>query len=273
MHEDFKKMEEIMAKGNDEEFEFFISTHQDLLKKDPVLFISNHVSYYASSERVDKVLEVINYYKNAPYISITVEDLLNELKTEVEKLAKPSKSITKESVVKDLLSKNEEKISYAINVLSNSNIRSYQKEIQEFLLQDIPYKYKTLILFILIEQKYEKEVKVLKNGLVYTLSPTLLELPFETYEYQEEKRMIEEENIDPQVKKTAIEILNICQIKEFPDSYVSMDSLDLMKDIFIHLANTYLLNETSLDVVSSKHQISKEKCQEIVNELAKIVSE
>ena len=85
--------------------------------------------------------------------------------------------------------------------------------------------------------------------------------------------MSEEENIDPQVKKTAIEILNICQIKEFPDSYVSMDSLDLMKDIFIHLANTYLLNETSLDVVSSKHQISKEKCQEIVNELAKIVSE
>ena len=145
--------------------------------------------------------------------------------------------------------------------MSNSNIRSYQKETQEFLLQDIPYKYKTLILFILIEQKYEKEVKVLKNGLVYTLSPTLLELPFETYEYQEEKRMIEEENIDPQVKKTAIEILNICQIKEFPDSYVSMDS------------NTYLLNETSLDVVSSKHQISKEKCQEIVNELAKIVSE
>lgn len=273
MNENFKIMQEIMEKGNDEEFEFFISTHQDLLKEDPVLFISNHVSYYASSERVDKVLEVINYYKNAPYISMTVEDLLNELKTEVERLAKPSKSITKESVIKDLLSKNEEKISYAINVLSNSNIRSYQKEIQEFLLQDIPYKYKTLILFILIEQKYEKEVKVSKNGLIYTLAPTLLELPFDTYDYQEEVRLIEEENIDPQVKKTAIEILNICQIKEFPDSYISLDSLELMKDVFIFLANSYLLNEVSLDAVCLKHQITKEKCQEIVNELNKIINE
>ena len=44
MNENFKIMQEIMEKGNDEEFEFFISTHQDLLKEDPVLFISNHVS-------------------------------------------------------------------------------------------------------------------------------------------------------------------------------------------------------------------------------------
>ena len=85
--------------------------------------------------------------------------------------------------------------------------------------------------------------------------------------------MIEEENIDPQVKKTAIEILNICQIKEFPDSYIFMDSLELMKDVFIFLANSYLLNEVSLDAVCLKHQITKEKCQEIVNELNKIINE
>ena len=273
MNKLFDEMKELIIKQNDEEFEFFIQNHQELLKEDPVLFISNHVSYYAVSERVNKVLEVINYYKNAPYISMTVEDLLNELKEKVEGLQKSQKSISKEEIITSLLSKNEEKIAFALDALSKLNIRTFVKEIQEFLLQEIPYKYKTLALFILIEQKYEDDIKVLKNGLIYTLSPNLLDLPFETYEYQETKRLIEEEDVDPQVKEYALEIMNVCQIKEFPDSFITLDTKDLMKDIFIEMAKEYLMLDHSLIQVSKKHQISIEKCQEIVNELNQIVKE
>ena len=273
MNKLFDEMKELIIKQNDEEFEFFIQNHQELLKEDPVLFISNHVSYYAISERVDKVLEVINYYKNAPYISMTVEDLLNELKEKVEKLKTSQKSLTKEEIITSLLSKNEEKIAFALEALSKLNIRSFIEEIQEFLLQEIPYKFKTLALFILIEQKYEDDIKVLKNGLIYTLSPNLLDLPFETYEYQETKRLIEEEDVDPQIKEYAVEIMNVCQIKEFPDSFITLDQKEFMKDIFIEMAKGYLLQECNLVNVAKTHKINIEKCQEIVKELEQIVKE
>lgn len=273
MNKLFEQMNHLLQKQNDEEFEFFVSNHQELLKEDPVLFISNHVSYYAYKEDINKVLEVINYYKNQPYISMTVEDLLNELKEEVEKLKISPKSMSKADIIKNLKSNNEERIASSLDALSKLNIRSYIHEVEEFLLSGIKYKYKTLALFILIEQKYEKDIKLMKNGLIYTINPSYLELPFETYEYQECKRLLEEEDIDPQIKNNAIEIMNICQIKEFPDSYLTLDNCLLMKDIFIALAKKYLLINDEIDSLVSKHKISKAKIEELMTELSKIVCE
>ena len=274
MSELFKKMDELMKKQDDNEFEFFIQNNQDLLKQDPVLFISKHVSYYAYQERVEKVLEVINYYKNAPYISMTVEDMLNELKESVEKLNKKhDRSYSKEEIQENLLSKKESLIASSLEYLSKVNVRLFIEPLSKFLLEEIPYKFKTLALFILIEQHYENDIKVSKNGLIYTLNPSLLELPFDTYEYEECKRLIEVEDLDPQVKEYAIEILNISQIKEFPDSYITMDNLNLMKDIYIYLANKMLSIDLDIETISKKHQVSKDYIVELCEELTKIVSE
>ena len=272
MNKLFVEMKELINKQNDDEFEFFIANHQELLKEDPILFISNHVSYYAIKENVNKVLEVISFYQNAPYISMTVEDLLKELRQNVERLNAPRKTITIEELKTNLLSKNEEKIASCFDYLSKVNIRIYLDIVKEFLLQDVSYKYKTLALFILIEQKVDEDLKVLKDGLVYTLNPNMLELPFDTYEYQESKRLIEVLNEDPQVKDYAIEIMNTCQIKEFPDSFLTLDNVDFMKDIFIHMAKTYLCLQSSLIELSRRHEISISKCEEIISELNQIIS-
>lgn len=271
MKELFDEMKKLIVKQNDEDFEFFVQNHQELLKLDPVLFISNHVSYYAYKEDVNKVLEVINFYKNAPYISMTVEDLLNELKENVEKLKNPHKNLTNDEVRKMLLSKNEEKIASCFDYLSKVNIRLFLNDIQEFLLQNIPYKFKTLALFILIEQKVDQEFKLEKKGLVYTLNPNLLDLPFDTYEYQEAKRLLDEQDLDPQVKEYAIEIMNTCQIKEFPDSYLTLDNVELMKDIFILMAKKYLFIDYSLNDIVNAHFINEDKVEELINELNQIL--
>lgn len=274
MNELFKKMDELIAKQDDQEFEFFIDNHQELLKEDPVLFISKHVYYYAYNDRVNKVLETINYYKNRPYISMTVEDLLNELKEQVEKMnLNDSPSLNKETLISYLKSNNEEKISYALDYLSKTNIRGYINEVQDFLLSDVKYKYKTLVLFMLIEQNYEDEIKTKKNGLIYTLIPSFLDLPFDTIEYQEEKRLIEESNEEIDVKKNAIEMMNIVQIKEFPDSFISLNELDLMKDIFIYTAKKFMLIDVDISLISKRNNISLQKIKEMQELIEKIIAE
>ena len=63
----------------DLKFNEFCEKNKDfLLKENPLAFIQFQVDYYALKDDFFKTLEVVNYYKNAPYISMEVEDFLNE---------------------------------------------------------------------------------------------------------------------------------------------------------------------------------------------------
>ena len=121
------EMEELVNKQDEEEFLFFINNYQDeLLKEDPVAFISFHVDFYALKDDITKTLEVVNYYKNAPYISMEVEDMLNELKTKLERYRdsqnKGPKSKSNDELERELFSNNENAIASALTYLSKQNI-------------------------------------------------------------------------------------------------------------------------------------------------------
>ena len=146
--------------------------------------------------------------------------------------------------------------------------------LKKFLISsDVVYKYKTLVLFILVEQKIDEEIDVYKDGLIYTITPSLLELPFDTYEYQLCKEEIEKTSFDNSIKNIAVELLNTVQIKEYPSSFVDMDNIQLMKDIFIQMAISYLdptkkdIDEKVIRSISTKHAITSESVKEIIQEL------
>ena len=273
------EMEELVNKQDEEEFLFFINNYQDeLLKEDPVSFISFHVDFYALKDDINKTLEVVNYYKNAPYISMEVEDMLNELKNKLERYRdsqnKGQKTKSNDELEKELFSNNENAIASALTYLSKQNIRMYIPLLKKFLISsDVVYKYKTLVLFMLVEQKIDEEIDVYKDGLIYTITPSLLELPFDTYEYQLCKEEIEKTSDDNSIKNIAVELLNTAQIKEYPSSFVDMDNIQLMKDIFIQMAISYLdptkkdIDEKVIRSISTKHAITSESVKEIIQEL------
>ena len=273
------EMEELVNKQDEEEFLFFINNYQEeLLKEDPVSFISFHVDFYALKDDINKTLEVVNYYKNAPYISMEVEDMLNELKNKLERYRdsqnKGQKSKSNDELERELFSNNENAIASALTYLSKQNIRMYIPLLKKFLISsDVVYKYKTLVLFILVEQKIDEEIDVYKDGLIYTITPSLLELPFDTYEYQLCKEEIEKTSFDNSIKNIAVELLNTVQIKEYPSSFVDMDNIQLMKDIFIQMAISYLdptkkdIDEKVIRSISTKHAITSASVKEIIQEL------
>ena len=273
------EMEELVNKQDEEEFLFFINNYQDeLLKEDPVSFISFHVDFYALKDDIAKTLEVVNYYKNAPYISMEVEDMLNELKNKLERYRdsqnKGQKSKSNDELERELFSNNENAIASSLTYLSKQNIRMYIPLLKKFLISsDVVYKYKTLVLFMLVEQKIDEEIDVYKDGLIYTITPSLLELPFDTYEYQLCKEEIEKTSFDNSIKNIAVELLNTVQIKEYPSSFVDMDNIQLMKDIFIQMAISYLdptkkdIDEKVIRSISTKHAITSESVKEIIKEL------
>ena len=266
----FEQMESL-SNGTDEDgFLFFVENNQDLLKKNPITFIGLHVSFYANQEDAVKALQVVEHYKSAPYISMEVEEFLNELKEKLLHLTEPTKQYNDDDIKKFLFSKNENAIVSALHILSKKNIRSYLPLIKEFLLSNAKYKYKTLALFILIEQKVDEDITFDKDGLEYTINPSSNYLPFDQFDYLDTKAEIEKRNENTEVIENAIEILNTVQIKNFPDTVLDIDEIELMADIFILISKSYLGETVSIQEIADKYEIQADKVEEIISQINEI---
>ena len=270
----FIEMKRLINEHNEEEFLFFIDKNSYLLNVDPVLFIGNHVSFYADMEDVNKALEVVNYYKNSPYISMEVEDFLNELKEELSKLKNTSsKDYDEIRIRKMIFSSNDEARASALGYLSKQNIRNYIPLIQDFLLSDIAYKYKTLALFILVEQRVSIDIKVAKNGRIFTYNPSNLSLPFDDDNYLNCRKSIELLSSNrPDITKLSIELLNTIQIKMYPDSLIENDYV-IIAEILIDMARICFHEESNIKEIVKKYQCNLEEIDYKVKEINKIIME
>lgn len=268
----FSILNTIVSSGNEDELKFFIENNQDLLKVDPILFISQHVMFYALKEEPSNVLSVIDYYKNAPYISMEVEDFLNELKEKfVKEYNKKDKKFNEEDVKPYLLSKNESKIIRALNYLSKANIRSYLPLVKEFLLlEDIAYKYKTLVLFILVEQKVDEVINIYRAGEILKINPINLKLPFEEEVYLEAKDYFDK-TCDPSLFDVSLEVLNTVHIRTFPNSILEEYDPELIVDLCIDLVRKMILNKPYDNKTKEKYHLDDDEMVEILTKLQGII--
>ena len=271
----FEEMRKLINEQNEDDFVFFVSKNEYLLKVDPILFIGNHVSFYAEREDVSKALEVVSYYKNAPYISMEVEDFLNELKLELTKLNENKvKEYNFDKIRKMLFSKNEEALASALGYLSKQNIRYYIPLIKEFLLSEVAYKYKTLALFILVEQKVDEQIKVNKNGRIFTYNPSFLILPFDSIEYKNCKKTIEllSQN-KPYIGELAIELLNTIQIKEYPASLIEEYDYVIIAEILLDMASIAMNEKSKIEEIVKKYNLNLEELEIKIKEINRVILE
>ncbi len=254
----FSQMNTIVSSGNEEELKFFIDNNQDLLKVDPVLFISNHVMFYALKEQPANVLSVIEHYKNAPYISMEVEDFLNELKEKMLKAYETKDKKFDEAKLKPyLLSKTEGKIIRALNYLSTVNIRMHLDLVRAFLLkEDIPYKFKTLALFILVEQKVDGVFEIYKKDGKFSINPINLKLPFDSDLYKEAKKYFDEV-CPPSYHDSALEIFNAVHIRTYPDSILEEYNPNLIVDICIDITRNLYQEDSQTKEIKEKYNVDE----------------
>ena len=262
MSEEEKKLFEqmiLLSSSDDEEsLNFFIDTHKELLKVDPISFIGLHVSFYSNKEDPIKALQVVEYYKSLPYISMEVEDLLNELRDELNKLLAPKKvEFSIEELKKFMYSKNENSVVSALHHLSKMNIRNHLDVMKEYLVSDVSYKYKALALFILIEQHIDEELLLKKEGLEYLIKPSEMSLPFDDFDYLDVKGEIEKVDEGSDVISVAIEVLNTIQIKNYPDSLLDIDNIPLARDIFIEVAKEFLGQMIDINKLASQYEVNE----------------
>lgn len=269
----FSQMNTIISSGNEDELKFFIDNNQDLLKVDPVLFISNHVMFYALKEQPSNVLSVIEHYKNAPYISMEVEDFLNELKEKMLKAYETKEKKFDESKLRPyLLSKTEGKIIRALNYLSTVNIRMHLDLVREFLLKDdISYKYKTLALFMLVEQKVDSVFEVYKDDGKFSINPINLKLPFDNDLYIEAKNYLKKV-CPPSFYDEALEIFNSIHIRTYPDSILEEYNPNLVVDVCVDITRGLYQEDPHTQEIKQRYNIDEMDLYDIESRIQDILT-
>lgn len=270
----FDKLHELMYSENEEKFLSFLFEHKDLLKREPALYIKYHVSFYMNLEQYDKAEKVINNYKELPYISMEIEDLYKELLDEINHIRSISsaKNYDELQLKKMLFSSKEESIVVALRNLAKQNIRMHLELIKEFLISDANYKFKTLAIFILQEQGVNLDIKVLKNGKIFTYNPVKLKSPFEDERYIIcYNQIVELTQKEPSLSKLAIEFLNTIQIKEFPSTLLDLYDPILFAEILVDITYTSIDRETNAIQIKDKYNLSDEDFDQMLIEISKVL--
>lgn len=249
---------------------FFESYRSHLYNLDPILFMGKHVSYYLVSDNPKAALEVLRKYQDAPFISLDVEDFMKELGNEIKKnyFISSKKEYEFEQVQKDFYSFNEDRIIRAIKFLNECNIRKYISFIKDLLLSELEYRFKILILFILIEQKVDYNFEVIDDNDKFIFNPLNEKLPFQKSNYLEGIKYIDSLNEAPSIINTAKEMLNITEVRMFPKSILDDNDIYAVCEVLIYLAKKSLNEKCSLEKVSFDSHLSLDE----INSIATIIN-
>lgn len=214
--------------SNEDEFDFLImQNEQEMIKVDPILFIGLKTDYYLQRHDIEKGLGVVLSYKNGKYISMEVEDFLDELKSAIlEELNHTPKAVSDDKIESDLFSNNELKMANAIRCLSTRNIRKYMPLVKRFLTNINNEKMHRLLLLVLVEQQVDEEMRFyLKEEKL--INPSKLKLPFENDDFKLTNAYISSLNKDPSTCQRKQDIYSYILVQAYPDNPLAKYSLDI----------------------------------------------
>ena len=122
------------------------------------------------------------------------------------------------------------------------------------------------ILFILIEQSINDIFKVTDGDKMFEFNPSQTLLPFDREDYKNVSNYIKNQNENPSVINTAVELLNTLEVKMFPSSIINeCDEYGNIAEILIFVAKKYLLENPSFSQLVYNTQMTEIELNKIIN--------
>ena len=221
-----------------------------------------HFELLLSKKLFDEARLALKHYENLPYVSQEVEEFMREMKDRIEEESHP-KSAQKFELdeIYDILEKETDqgKISQVLFSLKNYNINIYIDSLKIFMVrEDVNPNFRTYALILLIDEKFNEDVKFKSSEGIIVVNPTKLEPPFMSKNFNEVcKQIVKEANNNVSLTETALHLFNCYIIDTYP-SDIYKDGTAKLASAFIAIANEYLGQDTSSfdeEVLEFAHKI------------------
>ena len=263
----FYRVSAFLATGHGQEALQTIEENRSILEGDLPLLMKIHIEILCLLGKFDKAYEEADYYKNLPYVSQQVEELIADLPKIIraeEKKSFTSKDISDDELKSRLLEKDDAVVLPALDMIRNKDINIFINEVKEILLNFPKQSIRSFALLLLVQKVYDAELGFNHLGTVITVNPSKIDPPFIGSEFNDFVRALQQEIKDPAVSEDAIQVLSSYIIYMYP---VKLDiNYGVLITALQYIAYDYLQkkDEPPLEYTCAKKKISLDEVEELI---------
>ena len=266
----FFRISALLALTRGEEAVECIKNNRHILEGDLPLLMKIHIEILCLLEKFDEAYAEMDYYKNLPYVSQQVEELIHDLPKMIrdeEKKALGSKTLSDDEIKTRLMSNSEELVLPAIDMVRGRDVNQFINEIQTIMVSFPRQSIRSFALLLLVQKQVNKELDFDHIGQVIKVNPSQLKPPFVGAAFNALIKKLQNEIRDPAVSEDAIQILSSYIIHIYPDEIPFAD--DVIIEAVRSISNEYLKvdDPDTLDERCQSKNISLDETKELIQRI------
>lgn len=272
----FYRISALLALGRGEEALKTIKNNRKILENDLLLLMKVHIEILCLLGKFDEAHEEVEYYKNLPYVSQQVEELLKELPKlvrEEEKKAFASKELSNLELKKRLKSQDQNTVLPAIDMVRDRDINFFLEDIQEIMVSFPKQVIRSFALLLLVQKQVDKELDFMHVDKLIKVNPSKLEPPFIGEEFNSFVRTMQNEIRNPSINQDAVQILSSYIIYMYPEKLsipypVLIEALRKISEEYLRIEG-----ESSLEQRCQEKGIKLEEVEELIRRIKDVMED
>ena len=270
----FYRISALLAIGQGEKALACLKEHHIELHKNLLLLIKVHIDLLLILGRFDEAYDELDYYKNLPYESQQVEELLSSMVGHIreEERAQYGKKSIADDEIKSRLKNNDKGTAMSgLEIAGNRGVEPFIKEIQYLMLNNPSQAIRSFALMLLVQKKWEKEVEFKSKDSVIKVIPANTKAPFIGEPFNRlSKRMISEFK-NPTISDNAISIFSSYIIDMYPNEVTEEDDYLIASLYLLSCDCLQIKDAPSVEEYCDTHKLDEDKVKELYNRFAEMI--
>ena len=237
----FYRISAFLALGKPDESLEVIKNNREELEKDLAILLKIHIEILCIVGRFDEAYEELERYKNLPYVSQQVEELLASMPKyirEEERKLLSGKEMNDEQVKKLLHSPEMNDVIIGLDIVRERDALKYLEDLKWLMINHPLQSIRSFSLFVLVQKKMDGMFKFKHIDKVIDVNPALLTPPFVGEPFNGLVKRLSLEFNDPSVSENAIQILSTHIMFIYPEE-ISFTEDEIIEALY-HVSSTYL---------------------------------
>ena len=245
----FYRVSALIASGKYQDGLACIEDNKTILQKDLYLLMHVHIELLCILGKFDEAYAALEYYKNLPYESQKVEELLKELPNVIrleERKRFTTNVMDEDELIKKLGSDDSNEVLIALDSVRYRDISPYLSAINKIMVSFPKQSIRSFALLLLVQKKVDKVLKFNHIDNIIDVNPAQLVPPFIGDDFNNFVRQLSNELKDPSLSETAIQIVSSYLIYIYPDKL--NPNYDLVSAALCIIASEYLQSKDAKDI-------------------------
>ena len=265
----FYRISAFLALGKPDESLEVIKNNREELEKDLAILLRIHIEILCIVGRFDEAYEELERYKNLPYVSQQVEELLASMPKyirEEERKMNSGKEMGDEQVKKLLRSSEMNDVIIGLDIVRERDVLKYLEDLKWLMINHHLQSIRSFSLFVLVQKKYDGVLKFKHIDKVIDVNPSLLTPPFVGEPFNGLVKRMSVEFNDPTVSENAIQILSTHIMFIYPED-IAYENDEIIEALY-QVSSTYLQSKKEdLKDRCFEKNLDVERVQQLIDEI------